>query len=215
MERTQHALHTASCAQVSRSTAVCFASSPSVWRRRISCNIFICFSSHALSLLLVLGSFVQKYSKSSNSMLALTTFLLLLHFFFFFFFFLSSSWVSLQLCCICHSRCLPSVPVASSQLSPSHASHQPPTTAMSGIDCSDPTSPDVRIYDTTVEGIYCPTYSSFFGVMGATSAMAFSGACQCENWRMGRERRNGGRGRGRERKRGKIKVKEGMSRGVG
>lgn len=45
---------------------------------------------------------------------------------------------------------------------------------MSQINCTDPNAEEVKIYDTTVEGIYCPTYSSFFGVMGATSAMAFS-----------------------------------------
>lgn len=32
----------------------------------------------------------------------------------------------------------------------------------------------MNIYDTNVEGINCPVYSSFFGVMGATSAMVFS-----------------------------------------
>jgi len=31
-----------------------------------------------------------------------------------------------------------------------------------------------NIYDTTVEGISCPIYSSFFGVLGASSAMIFS-----------------------------------------
>lgn len=52
---------------------------------------------------------------------------------------------------------------------------------MSGIDCkNDPDSG--KIYDTTVEGIYCPTYSSFFGVMGATSAMAFSGMPKWTIW---------------------------------
>ena len=32
-------------------------------------------------------------------------------------------------------------------------------------------------YDVTIEGSNCPVYSAFFGVMGATSAMIFSGAC--------------------------------------
>lgn len=37
---------------------------------------------------------------------------------------------------------------------------------------------DVRaysIFDSTPEGANCPTYAGFFGVMGATSAMIFSG----------------------------------------
>eukprot|EP00056_Hartaetosiga_gracilis_P022078 m.28096 g.28096 ORF g.28096 m.28096 type:complete len:196 (-) comp9432_c0_seq1:4805-5392(-) len=45
---------------------------------------------------------------------------------------------------------------------------------MSNLDCSTPTDPKNFIYDTTVEGINCPTYSTFFGVMGATAAMVFS-----------------------------------------
>ena len=32
-----------------------------------------------------------------------------------------------------------------------------------------------NIYDTNVEGINCPTYSTFFGIMGSTAAMVFSG----------------------------------------
>jgi hypothetical protein len=32
-----------------------------------------------------------------------------------------------------------------------------------------------NIYDTTPEGLMCPVYSSFFGVMGASAAMVFSG----------------------------------------
>lgn len=32
-----------------------------------------------------------------------------------------------------------------------------------------------NIYDTTIEGINCPVYASFFGVVGASSAMMFSG----------------------------------------
>eukprot|EP00730_Choanoeca_flexa_P018118 TRINITY_DN8792_c0_g1_i1.p1 TRINITY_DN8792_c0_g1~~TRINITY_DN8792_c0_g1_i1.p1 ORF type:complete len:219 (+),score=29.91 TRINITY_DN8792_c0_g1_i1:55-657(+) len=31
-----------------------------------------------------------------------------------------------------------------------------------------------NIYDTTPEGLMCPVYSSFFGVMGASAAMVFS-----------------------------------------
>jgi len=31
-----------------------------------------------------------------------------------------------------------------------------------------------NIYDTNVEGINCPTYSTFFGIMGSTAAMVFS-----------------------------------------
>jgi hypothetical protein len=30
-------------------------------------------------------------------------------------------------------------------------------------------------FDEYAEGVYCPIYSGFFGVMGATSAMIFSG----------------------------------------
>lgn len=45
---------------------------------------------------------------------------------------------------------------------------------MSGIDCTNAANPANFIYDTNVEGIYCPVYSSFFGVMGATAAMVFS-----------------------------------------
>jgi len=33
------------------------------------------------------------------------------------------------------------------------------------------------IYDTNVEGINCPVYGTFFGVMGSTAAMVFSGEC--------------------------------------
>lgn len=31
-------------------------------------------------------------------------------------------------------------------------------------------------FDEYAEGVYCPVYAGFFGVMGATSAMIFSGA---------------------------------------
>lgn len=49
---------------------------------------------------------------------------------------------------------------------------------MSGIDCSS-TGTENYIYDTTAEGVFCPTYSPFFGVMGASAAMVFSGAFAC------------------------------------
>ena len=34
--------------------------------------------------------------------------------------------------------------------------------------------PDMNIYDEYVEGINCPVYAGFFGVMGATAAIVFS-----------------------------------------
>ncbi len=43
------------------------------------------------------------------------------------------------------------------------------------IDCSGNLSA-YNYYDVSVEGSGCPVYSSFFGVMGATSAMIFSGS---------------------------------------
>ncbi len=61
-------------------------------------------------------------------------------------------------------------------LSLSHSN--PPRRTMSGLDCST-TGAALQanyIYDTTAEGVFCPTYSPFFGVMGATAAMVFSGA---------------------------------------
>lgn len=51
---------------------------------------------------------------------------------------------------------------------------------MSGINCSDPSQNFTRlIFDTTPEGMYCPIYSPFFGVMGASAAMVFSGMLGC------------------------------------
>jgi V-type H+-transporting ATPase proteolipid subunit len=44
---------------------------------------------------------------------------------------------------------------------------------MSGLDCTTP-SGATNIFDTTPEGLMCPVYSSFFGVMGASAAMVFS-----------------------------------------
>jgi hypothetical protein len=49
---------------------------------------------------------------------------------------------------------------------------------MSAFTCdltSAATAANSNIYDFNVEGTNCPIYSSFFGVMGATSAMIFSG----------------------------------------
>jgi len=47
---------------------------------------------------------------------------------------------------------------------------------MSGLNCNSTGSALYAnyIYDTTAEGVFCPTYSPFFGVMGATAAMVFS-----------------------------------------
>lgn len=42
--------------------------------------------------------------------------------------------------------------------------------------CAAATSAENNIYDTNVEGINCPVYGSFFGIMGSTAAMVFSGA---------------------------------------
>lgn len=41
------------------------------------------------------------------------------------------------------------------------------------INCADNTT--TNYYDISVEGANCPVYSGFFGVMGATAAMVFSG----------------------------------------
>ena len=46
------------------------------------------------------------------------------------------------------------------------------------IDCSQNWT-EYNYYDISVEGANCPVYSAFFGVMGASSAMVFSGKrCQ-------------------------------------
>ena len=44
--------------------------------------------------------------------------------------------------------------------------------------CTPETAKFFNIYDTEVEGVNCPIYSAFFGVMGASAAMVFSGECK-------------------------------------
>jgi hypothetical protein len=46
------------------------------------------------------------------------------------------------------------------------------------LDCSGNLT-QYNYYDISAEGAACPVYSAFFGVMGATSAMIFSGMCAC------------------------------------
>jgi hypothetical protein len=45
------------------------------------------------------------------------------------------------------------------------------------VQCVPPYN-NTNFYDISVEGANCPVYSGFFGVMGATAAMVFSGSCQ-------------------------------------
>lgn len=40
--------------------------------------------------------------------------------------------------------------------------------------CIESVAQNANIFDEYVEGINCPVYAGFFGVMGATSAMIFS-----------------------------------------
>jgi hypothetical protein len=43
------------------------------------------------------------------------------------------------------------------------------------IDCTLGSLSSYNYFDISTEGANCPVYSGFFGVMGATSAMVFSG----------------------------------------
>ena len=46
--------------------------------------------------------------------------------------------------------------------------------ASDALYCSAEVAENANIFDEYVEGINCPVYAGFFGVMGATSAMIFS-----------------------------------------